>query len=513
MQLIISLLVYNQLDVTKKCIQSILENSTSDYQLIISDNASRKDTQDYLSKLKDKRIKYVRNKENLGFIKAHNNIFNQTQAKYFCVLNNDLIIKTKGWDNQLINLLESNQGLAQIGNKQEFGYIGDEGKGQPRKGNPIDYIEGSCFIVNRDYVNNVGGLFEEKYMTFAFCEDADLSLRLRSAGYKIAECQDINILHFHHQSFKHEKVEIDFKKHEQENNYFLRTRWKKYLKTRKFEPMKILIDRQGAIGDTLLVEPVIRGLKEKYPQCQIFVNTVCPQPFLNNPYITEYGKSLKHKLQYDLMIDLNMAYEKRPELHVIDAYCKTANITLTPEEKIPRYYGFDKSTVQKAKNTLVVCSDNTWKNRMISLATWKKFIQYLKNEKKYYIVEVGINPENYLGVGLNLIGKIPFNETVKVIYQAEMFLSWDSGLMHFAQAMETPIFAFFGCINPQYRIHDWDKATVVWLNDLECAGCHHKLPAPRTFTECNKDKIYCCENITIDLLIDKFEHRKNNGGI
>lgn len=508
MKLIISLLVYNQLEVTKKCIQSILDNSTSDYQLIISDNASRKDTQEYLSSLKDKRIKYIRNETNLGFIKAHNNVFESTQSKYFCVLNNDLIIKTKGWDSILLDHLDNFQGLAQIGNKQSLGYVGDDGKGQHRNGRRIDYIEGSCFVVNRLFVETVGGLFEDKYMQFAFCEDADLSLRLRSHGFKIAECLDIDILHFHHQSFKHEQINIDFKKHEQENNNFLKLRWKKYLKTRTFDPVKILVDRQGALGDCLCVEPIIRGIADKFPNSQIFINTVCPEAFLDNPFIAECGKGIKHKHQYDLIIDLNMVYEKNPEKHIVEAYMEKAEVKLYLYDKIPRYYGLSKSGISPIDDVFIVCSDNTWKNRMIPLDTWKKFIQYVG--KNHRIAEVGIHPENYLGVGINLVGKLPFYDVVKLISTADLFMSWDSGLMHFSQAVGTPIFCFFGCINPKYRIHDWDTATVVWLNEdqLECAGCHHKLSAPRTFTQCNKDKIYCCENITVEMLIETFENRR-----
>jgi len=507
MRLIISLLVYNQLEVTKKCIESILENTTGDFLLIISDNASREDTQEYLSSIKHPKIKYIRNEENLGFIKAHNNIFNSTNSEYFCVLNNDIIIKTKGWDDIFIGHLEENFKLAQIGPKQAYGYLGEDGRGKPRRNNPIDYIEGSCFIAVRGYVKDAGGLFENKYMGFAFCEDSDLSLRLRNNGYKIAECHSVNVLHFHHQSFKHEKVEVDYKKQEQINNAFLRSRWNKYLSTRKFEPMKILVDRHGAIGDVLCLSAVIEELKNKYPCSKIYVNTHCPQPFLNNPFVEEYGKYLKHKYKYDLMIDLNLAYEKSPREHIVDAYAKKAKVVLG--DKIPKYYGIDKSNIEKRKGTIVVCSDNTWKNRMLDLNKWKEFVQHIN--KTHEIIEVGVHPQNYLGIGENYIGKIPFEKTIELIYSADMFCGMDSGLFHFAQAVGTPVFVVFGCINPEYRIHDWDKATVIHLNkdELSCSGCHHEEPFPRTYTECTKDKIYCVENITVEKLIEKFERRNN----
>jgi ADP-heptose:LPS heptosyltransferase len=83
----------------------------------------------------------------------------------------------------------------------------------------------------------------------------------------------------------------------------------------------------------------------------------------------------------------------------------------------------------------------------------------------------------------------------------------DGGLMHFAQSIGTPVFIVFGCTSPKYRIHDWGKATCVHLTETElnCSGCHHKRPYPRTFTECDKDKVYCLENIGVDRLIKTYE--------
>lgn len=504
MKLIISLLVYNQLEVTKKCIESLLENSTSDYVIIISDNASNKETAKYLSSIKHKRVVYERNNENIGFIKAHNNIFNLTKSKYFCVLNNDIIVKTKGWDSKLIELLELHDGLAQVGPKQDFGYIDDSGTGKPRKGNPIDYIQGSCFIVARDYVSEVGGLFEEKYMQFAFCEDADLSLRLRNSGYKIAEYSGINILHFHHQSFKHEKVDIDFKKLEKENKEFLKERWGKYLKIRKFDPVEILVIRDGALGDAFLITPIIKELKNKYPQCRIFVQTKCPQGFINNPYIVGCGTDLRDKIKYDKIINLNKAYEEQPKKHIVDAYAEKAGVVLS--DKMPQYFGLTGRTILFNSNPyIVVCSDNTWKNRMIPKETWKQFIQYIG--KNHQVVEVGINPENYTGVGKNFIGKLSFQGVIDLIAKAELFVGNDSGLMHFAQSIGTPVFVFFGAINPIYRIHDWSKATVVKM-DIPCIGCHHLLPPPVTFSECPLKVIHCCEDITVEHLINAFDERE-----
>ena len=68
----IIVLTYNNLELSKTCIKSILDNTAyPDYELIIVDNLSEGDTLDYLKeveKWEDKRIKVIYNKENKGFV-------------------------------------------------------------------------------------------------------------------------------------------------------------------------------------------------------------------------------------------------------------------------------------------------------------------------------------------------------------------------------------------------------------------------------------------------------------
>lgn len=509
--LVISLLVYNQLEVTKKCIESLLVNTTSsDFILVISDNASRKDTEDYLRYVakSNKNVVYVRNNENIGYISAHNNIFRDYPSKYFCVLNNDLIIKTNGWDRNYLDILKSDNTVAQVGRIQEFGYINSLGIGEPRGYNKsLDYIEGSCFVAVSDYISKAGGLFEDHYLNFAFCEDADLSLRLRSRGYNIVESNVNDIVHLHNQSFKNEKLSIDFKKLEKQNRKFLTDRWQKYLRTRNFEPLNILVKRQGAIGDTLCTEPILRELNYKYFNCNISVDTACPEALSYLDYLEDTGKDLKNIFTYDFEIDLDAAYESDPTTHIVDAYAYKANVIL--QDKLPRY---NENISWKGKNSksLVVNSEGSWSSRTLNKDKWKNFILYLRDKLKYNIIEVGRDPASYLGLGENKVGKLSLPATLELMSSCKMYVGFDGGLMHFAQSIGLPVFIVFGCTCPNYRIHDWDKAKVVWLDktELECAGCHHTRPSPRFYTECDKDHVHCLENISMKLLIDTFVKKK-----
>jgi glycosyltransferase involved in cell wall biosynthesis len=81
----IGLPVYNGERYLGKAIQSILDQSYPDFELIISDNASTDSTgqicRDFAAR--DNRIRYSRNKENIGAARNHNRVFELASGEFF----------------------------------------------------------------------------------------------------------------------------------------------------------------------------------------------------------------------------------------------------------------------------------------------------------------------------------------------------------------------------------------------------------------------------------------------
>lgn len=81
----IGLPVYNGEKYIKEALNSILAQTFSDFELVISDNASTDSTgeicMEYASG--DNRIRYIRQKENLGAPRNFNRVFQQSRGKYF----------------------------------------------------------------------------------------------------------------------------------------------------------------------------------------------------------------------------------------------------------------------------------------------------------------------------------------------------------------------------------------------------------------------------------------------
>lgn len=81
----IGLPIYNGENFIKESLDSILAQTFTDFELIISDNASTDQTEDICREYaaKDKRIRYYRNQQNLGAAKNFNLVFELSSGEYF----------------------------------------------------------------------------------------------------------------------------------------------------------------------------------------------------------------------------------------------------------------------------------------------------------------------------------------------------------------------------------------------------------------------------------------------
>jgi glycosyltransferase involved in cell wall biosynthesis len=81
----IGLPVFNGENYLEKAIQSIIGQTYSDFELIISDNASTDKTQEICERYaaQDQRVQYFRNETNLGAAKNYNRVFELSSGEYF----------------------------------------------------------------------------------------------------------------------------------------------------------------------------------------------------------------------------------------------------------------------------------------------------------------------------------------------------------------------------------------------------------------------------------------------
>ena len=225
--------VWNQLEATRDCINSIKRCTEYPYQLIIIDNASDYETATYLEDLKkspDTNVMLVRNEKNEGFIKAVNKAVLLSTAEYLCILNNDTIV-SGGWLGEMVNVLNKgpligivNPSSNTLGQKLTDGVTPDDFAKNSRAQRGL-FVQlgnafGFCMLMRRKLCDEIG-LFDEIYGMGNF-EDTDFSLRTKEKGYKTVRAFASYVYHKESRSFN--KLS-GFKKDFERNRQIFESKW------------------------------------------------------------------------------------------------------------------------------------------------------------------------------------------------------------------------------------------------------------------------------------------------
>ena len=505
----VSILFVDQPEMTVACIQKVLETSGEDTRIVVTANGSKPaDLAKVFQSFENPRLIYLINKKNLGFGEAHNRVALDALGKsvYFVPLNNDCFV-TAGWLEALRRPFAEDPRLAQTGIEATCGYLRADGQGSV--GPVREFIEASCMMMPTWLACRFGP-FSSDYRLI-YCEDADLSLRLREAGYTI---KAINHHVEHTRAATTSKLAIDLEGYRVRNHMVLRTRWARYLGRRDFK-YKIAVHRSGAVGDVLLTTPIIHSLKRQYAEAEIRVSTHHREVFARNPDIAKNEiEPLAYTDGYWKVVNLDMAYEREPLVHAVEAYARACNveIDLSNPNDLPRVTVGDderswaRQIMDREKPSVVIHTGPTaWAGRNWPLDRFQDVARMMKRGG-WSVVQVGAHGAAMNETDLDLIGKTGFHQLAAVIERSSLFVGLDSMPMHLAQAFQRPLVGIFGCIDPALRLYRLPIFTGVVANDVGCLGCHHILPAPRTTSLCLRDRVYCMEKLRTQQVLEAIHY-------
>lgn len=205
--------VYGQCEYTIRCLLSIVANPPSiPYEVIVIDDHSPDDSLEVLQRVRG--IQLIHNPENQGFIRSCNIGAKAAKGQYVYFLNNDTQV-TAGWLDELVRTFDEFPGTGLAGSKlvypdgtlQEAGGIiwrdgsaWNFGRNQDPSlplynyAREVDYCSGASIMVPRELFDDLGG-FDEHYLP-AYCEDADLALKIRDLGYRVIYQPLSVVVHF-----------------------------------------------------------------------------------------------------------------------------------------------------------------------------------------------------------------------------------------------------------------------------------------------------------------------------
>ncbi|OLP66715.1 hypothetical protein BACPU_00740 [Bacillus pumilus] len=212
----IVMLTYNELHLTKQCIDSIKRHTPSDqYELIIVDNASTDGTKEYVRELKN--VTVIENEENQGFAKGCNQGAKKATGDSLLFLNNDTMV-TENWLPPLKEALFASKTIGMVGPvsnyvsgpqlvqpsytdvKELSSFAKKHTAAQKGKRTYVHRLVGFCLLVKRELIEDVG-LFDERFVYGSF-EDDDLCVRSLLKGYQLQIVHDSFVHHHGHATFR-----------------------------------------------------------------------------------------------------------------------------------------------------------------------------------------------------------------------------------------------------------------------------------------------------------------------
>lgn len=217
---------YNTEQLLNQCIQSILDNTKGIcYEIIVVDNASTDNSVSAVKRLYPD-VKVIQNEVNSGFGAANNLGIRKSSGEYIFLLNSDTYLlhnSIKVFFDFMTNPINSNVGVCggellnedgkkaiSYGNfptiKEVFfslgfsyvfkrffdRHIASAVVNYTEVSKEVDFISGADMFIRRSTLD-VTGLFDTEF--FLYCEEAELSFRIKENGYKSVILPSSKIIH------------------------------------------------------------------------------------------------------------------------------------------------------------------------------------------------------------------------------------------------------------------------------------------------------------------------------
>ncbi len=318
---------------------------------------------------------------------------------------------------------------------------------------------------------------------------------------------------------------------------------------------KLLIIRLSSLGDILLTTPLLRSIKKEYPSAQIdfLIRNAYKECVEHNPYISELliytndkdtQKGLAQKLinsEYDFVIDLqnNLRSKKLTGSFKCPVYrfskrsiekflLVNFKINLLkdapsiPERYAKSFPGFELdnegleiflpkefSTSEKKEDRIIgFCPGSRHFTKM-----WPKefYIELGRKltEKGYAVHLIGGQSDIDIckEISFAIHGAVDLSNqnnlylTAAEIKKCSAVVCNDSGLMHLACAVKTPVLVFFGSTVKEFGFAPYkNKNLILENNSLSCRPCSHI-----GRNKCPKRHFNCMNDITPQLACEKLE--------
>lgn len=296
----------------------------------------------------------------------------------------------------------------------------------------------------------------------------------------------------------------------------------------------VIICRCGALGDVVCTLPMCCEIRKRHPQRLIIFVTGAfyrDMVLLSNAADLVFGSrswnwDFVMPTTFNVLGLVDTIYSPRttnerlttrgPTCHLIDDLAESCGFTVTARQ--PRLYP-SPSLIKKTRMAYGLVEDvvgghliiginggPAWPVRMWDVSNWQKLINEIHAEYDTVIIQFGTNKgdgsseyDNLTGVQ-SVASRLKSEEIVALIAICNLVISIDSGPLHVAGAVGTPVVGLFGSMNPRYRLPT-DSPALGLVGDVPCLFCHHQTPPGHWITGC-PNNIRCMKALDDQTVFD-----------
>lgn len=315
---------------------------------------------------------------------------------------------------------------------------------------------------------------------------------------------------------------------------------------------KILVIRFSSIGDIVLTTPIIRCLKQKYPNAEIhflvkkqFAPTIEENPNIskihtynydlsnvlrelkseNFNHIVDLQRSIRSKLvllalhkpfsffpklNYLKWLLVNFKIDKLPDIHIVTRYFEAVkHMGVVNDGKGLDYYIPENQEISSDdlpegfwNRYAVLVVGGSFSTKQIPV---KKALEICKIMNQPIVIAGGKN-DWQIGNEIsslskelifNACGKFSLHQSASLIKHAQYVITSDTGLMHIAAAFHKPIISLWGNTVPKFGMYAYmpetpERSMILEVQNLKCRPC-----SKLGFKKCPKKHFRCMNDISL----------------
>jgi ADP-heptose:LPS heptosyltransferase len=291
----------------------------------------------------------------------------------------------------------------------------------------------------------------------------------------------------------------------------------------------IVIRRMDALGDVVCTLPLCLEIRKKHAgRVLVYLTTKYCEDIILLSNSVDYvysAKSVKFRVVFNLFGIIERVYNPltRDErgstanhIHLVDALAECSDVILT--EKQPRLYPspllrkktFEKYHIKEkiipSRFLIAINCGPTWPVREWPQIQWQILVNKIHEAWDAHIIQCGMHVSGNLNVydelrGTdNFSGQLETKELIALVSSCDLVISIDSGPVHIAGAVGTPIIGLFGAVNPCFRLPP--ASTSVGLHStVPCLFCHHRSPITHWKSGCPHN-IRCMQELDVDTVFN-----------